>query len=179
MNKEQLARILIDSENNNGGIPVYLTVDNEELIFDIKKMPNLIVFGQNCQGTISEIVNQLNKKLSRQFIVWLNNEEDLNELYNDFCRRKSHHSMYYPPQVVIIPNISPFNNAEQKTKLMKILSEGASLNSYFICACTTDIIVDDFNSAFPIVMCESYEEKENIKIDHWFVFVGMLRKVNF
>ena len=179
MDKDKIARFLIDSEDNNGGIPVYLIVDNEELIFDIKKMPNLIVFGKNCQKSISEIVNQMNQRLDRQFIVWLNNEDDLNELYNDFCKRETNHDPYFPPQVVIIPNISLFNNAEQKKKMMRILSKGASLNSYFVCACTTDTIVDDFNNTFPVVMCESDEEEEKNEIDHFFTFVGISRKGNF
>lgn len=60
---------------------------------------------------------------------------------------------------------------------MKLLSKGASVNSYFVCACTTDTVVDDFNSTFPVVMCEPGEEKN--EIDHLFTFVGMSRKGNF
>ena len=70
MDKKQLVRIMISSENNSeDGIPIFLRVDDEDVIFDLKKMHNFIIVGQNTNISINNIVNQFEERLTKEGVI--------------------------------------------------------------------------------------------------------------
>lgn len=174
MNKEELARFLINAEENQiGGIPISLIVDDNEVNVDLEKMVNFIVVGKNSKQTINEIVSQINK----QYIFVVNNLNDFTILRKDFMNRLATHNLYYPPQVVIIPDISIFCGMKKmKSMLREIFNKGKSLRSYCICACTTNTDADNYYVAIPVKMYEEEYVGEK-DIDSLWTFTGTVRKI--
>lgn len=171
MDKNQIAKFLIDTEENQiGGIPIFLSVDDNEVNVDLEKMHNFLVIGKNSKQTINEIVSQINK----QYIFMVNDLNDFTILRKEFMNRMATHNVYCPPQVVIIPDISIF--CGMKNMLLEIFNKGKSLRSYCICACTTNSDADNYDFAIPVKMYEEYvgDMKDT---DNLLTFIGTVRKI--
>lgn len=174
MDKKELARILINSnENEKGGLPIFLNVDNEDIAVNLEDMHNFIVVGPNSNATIDDLIDQI----GRQWVTIINNSYELSEAYNNLMSNFYNREILVPPQIIVIPDIAVFSGEEIKM-LREMLNHGTSIHSYFICACKTNTIADQYDVAIPVKMYDGFEPEEKDRIENLITFSGTVRKIS-
>ena len=173
VSREKIARILINSEKNEiGGIPLFLNIDNEEMVFDLRKMHSFIVVGKNSAESVNALASQINPL----YVVRITDTDVLYSVYEEVKSKFDNDEAYFPYQVIIISDLSVFQ--ENIFIIKELLSKGVRVSSYFICACKTDTIVDEYNMLIPVKMYDEYMDDISKKTENLFTFSGTVKKIN-
>ena len=174
ISREKIARILINSEKNEiGGIPLFLNIDNEEMVFDLRKMHSFIVVGKNSAESVNALASQINPL----YVVRITDTDVLYSVYEEVKSKFDDDEAYFPYQVIIIPDLSIFQ--DNRFIIKELLCKGVRVSSYFICACKTDTVVDEYNMLIPVKMYDEYMDDIREKTENLFTFSGTVKKIKF
>ena len=150
----------------------FLNIDNDEMVFDLRKMHSFIVVGKNSAESVNALASQINPL----HVVWITDTDVLYKVYEEVKSKFDNNEAYFPYQVIIISDLSIFQ--ENIFIIKELLSKGVRVSSYFICASKTDTIVDEYNMLIPVKMYDEYMDDISKSTENLFTFSGTVKKIN-
>lgn len=178
MDKSQIASIIIEqNKNNEGAIPITLSIDNEDIAIDLTKNSGIVFMGVNAQNRINNLISQL----SNYEIVSLNDATQLSSQYDELQSLICINPQFLSnqPKIIVINDVEKLSTVSQQSfiQLVEILRKGHGVKWFFICATSTLSLDDKIAINFSVKIREEYASSQASNFNAVFDYIGKQQRI--